>query len=51
MKLVLETLLLNEGEGAVPFVESTLEGLSHAKMRPHKSGSQVVVFCDLDLLP
>lgn len=45
LKLVLERLSLKEGEGVVPFIEPKMEGLTHAKARPHKLDPQISVRC------
>jgi hypothetical protein len=52
LELVLETLPLEEGEGTIPFIDLGLEGLMHAKARPHKLDPQIgVCYCDLHLCP
>jgi hypothetical protein len=41
--LILEIFLLEEGEEVAPFIELGLEGLTHAKTRPHKLDPQIGV--------
>ena len=52
MKVILETLALEDDKGAMPLAELWLEGLMHSKRSPPKLYPQIgVSYCDLDLFP
>lgn len=45
LEIGFESMSLEEGKGVVHFVEPRLEGLIHAKTRPHKLDHQIGVNC------